>query len=156
MSAYVCSDDTFHYVLTAAVGWRVEVYIPKDCNLTMSLNAQTFGLRGNRFHIAENPTEIGQILKKTNILSVQHRYKDKDLNKLPGPIGMVEGYNWKRISESLINPVAVVKSCHCIDYQSCELPDWNKTLAKRVLTAIERKAVELAPGYDDAPWGWER
>jgi hypothetical protein len=51
--------------------------------------------------------------------------------------------------------VDILKMAHCLDYQSCEIDGWEKTLAFRQLERIKYAAVSSLPGYDDAPWGWE-
>jgi hypothetical protein len=49
--------------------------------------------------------------------------------------------------------VAIIKACHCYAYQACEHAGWETSHAKRVIDAIEARAVRHLPGYDAAPWG---
>lgn len=48
---------------------------------------------------------------------------------------------------------AVLKLCHCYDYQACETETYRESQAHRYVRAIEAHACRRVKGYDDAPWG---
>jgi hypothetical protein len=48
--------------------------------------------------------------------------------------------------------VQIIKLCNCLDYQSCETPDWKDTRAYALLDNIRERAIRELPGYDNAPW----
>jgi hypothetical protein len=46
----------------------------------------------------------------------------------------------------------VIKAADCLDYQSCEHPEWDKSEAKQLLDAIRAAAISKLPGYEEAEW----
>ena len=85
---------------------------------------------------------VGQILLDENVRSVNYRYSDESV---PTPVFKFKiggGYT----------AVQIIKAAHCLDYQSCETPDWEKTLAHSILETIKSKAERLVPGYEAAAW----
>jgi len=53
-----------------------------------------------------------------------------------------------------VAPVYALKAVCCYRYQSCEHPGWKGSEASRFCDALERVAVELLPGFSEAPWEW--
>ena len=51
-----------------------------------------------------------------------------------------------------VSPVAVLKLCDCLSYQSSESTDWETTAACQLLRRIRDEAINLLPGYEDAQW----
>lgn len=51
------------------------------------------------------------------------------------------------------NMVQVLKSCDCLEYQSCENDDYEKSIAAKIINSIRTHAIHALPGYDDAAWG---
>lgn len=84
--------------------------------------------------------------------SVRYRYPE---GPLPGPIAfedtpvMCDGRLrlYKRLT-----PVQVIKACDCLNYQSCEHPEWETSEAKRLLDGIREAAISSLPGYSQAEW----
>jgi hypothetical protein len=60
-------------------------------------------------------------------------------------------YHWPR--HQSWSPVEVLKAIRCLDYQSCEHPEWASSEAKSYLDALTMACVVKLPGMDDAPWG---
>jgi hypothetical protein len=88
----------------------------------------------------------GQILLNANVKSVNVRY---DEHQEP------EKYRAGLMGIKIIGDlpaVNIIKACHCLTYQSCELVGWGKSRAKSILDAIEKHAEINIPGYDNAPW----
>ena len=70
-------------------------------------------------------------------------------------------------SYSSICPASISSQCHtqqvpalvllkalaCLEYQSCERPDWHGSVAEQLIGIIRRRAIAALPGYEDAPWG---
>lgn len=98
---------------------------------------------GERFLITDE-SQIGQILWSENNRSVNYRYDEQK----PNP-------NYKHTHSYRLTPppLHIIKLCDCLDYQSCETPDWNTTEAHAVLQYIRERAIHELPGYEDAPWG---
>jgi hypothetical protein len=101
---------------------------------------------------------VGRALWRENIKSVDYRYDenndDPDLD-----------YTFKAVRSRVhreerggtgvlvkISPADIVRIIQCLEYQSCEHPDWEASWAKDTLQRIKDAAVDkLIP--DSAPWG---
>ncbi len=133
MSAYVVSNDTIDFLVTASRLWRLDAdgYLPYDArNLT--------------------DNELGQVLLSENVRSVNARYN------LKGDDAETPAYEYRSVRFDAIDAVSVLKSVQCVDYQSCETDDYQTTTAYKVLKAIEQGAIAHLRGYSEAPWGWTR
>lgn len=126
MSAFVVSHDTIDKVIEAGI--RTRVIEPDDA------------------------TADGKLLLEENVRSVRYRYPE-DPNDLPGPIlgdgvtfdDYVNAYTFLRSDASTGELKGAVE---CLDYQSCELPDWETSHAGRMVRAIEdRLARTQATGW---------
>jgi hypothetical protein len=138
MSAFVVSKKH----VASIVGW----YVSQNYNSHFDHN---------------DAVEMGNRLLKKNVESVQYRYPDcKDnIAACPGVIAELASGTvpelklrdliWKKP----ISALHCIKAIHCLDYQSCELPDWEKTEEYKFLKKVEGLAVSRLPGYDEAPWG---
>jgi hypothetical protein len=151
MSAYVCHDDTFDYLASATELWGRGVFgvsaAPGMPDVPALMEAGVLG--GERQKLTSGDAEaIAQILRAENIRSVCARYGDDGAADAP--------YRFRRVPLRALDPAAVLKSCDCLEYQSCETDDYHDTLAWRVLNAIRRLAIGHLPGYEKAPWGWTR
>ena len=94
-----------------------------------------------RLDIAGNEQETCDILLAENITSYNYRYNET----------VEEQMVYDPCATSL-RPIDVIKACHCLEYQSCEHPEWEGSTTKAIVTAIEAGATRALPGYDDAPW----
>ena len=88
--------------------------------------------------------EIADMLLDANIRSVNYRYDDEDQPtgvpcKLPHTLKVTD-------------TVHIINMCGCLDYQSCELPDWKETDAYELLQGIRETAIRNLNGMDNAPW----
>jgi hypothetical protein len=126
MSAYV--------VETAHIDALVTYAVANQISYTSSVGRTTISLL--------NADEIGQKLLDENVRSVNYRYRETDA---------AERYTFKHVMP--LPAVNIIKACHCLDYQSCETPDWQETEAFAILQAIKEAATYKLPGYDAAPWG---
>jgi len=98
---------------------------------------------------ANDADMIGQLLTDANVASVNYRYNDIEN---PG------AYKFRRVAD--VGGLAasffdVLKGCDCFDYQSCELPNYDSSMAADVVRAIRNKVIErITP--DSASWCWHR
>jgi len=92
-----------------------------------------------------DPVEMGQTLWTENARSVAYRYPDH-----PAPV--VRYVRLPRIAP-VLDPVVVLKSIGCLEYQSCECPDYYESQACKLLHSLQSIAIAELPGYDAAPWG---
>lgn len=152
MSAFVVDRNHVRYLVYAASQWGLGVL--EQFNPTEDQDPADPYAR---------ETRMGQELWDENVRSVMHRYPSRtgessncSDKKLPGPIGEdFETFKYEPPNpvRNLINPLQVISSCRCLDYQSCEHEGWRSSLACRVLESIEAHAVEKIPGYRETKWG---
>lgn len=127
MSAFICSDKH----ISAIVRWasRHNV-IAHYGNPTRSL---VFGA-------AER--EAVELLYAENLKSVNYRYKEETAPE--AAVYLADAPD--------LSAVEVIKACRCLEYQSCEHPEWEASTAKRLLAVIINAAITKLPGYDAAGW----
>ena len=95
--------------------------------------------------IVRDSEQTGQLLWDENVKSVNYRYPTDPQERYI--------YHHKPFCVPPINPIIVIKQCHCYAYQSCEHPEWETSEAKRLIDALEANAIRRVAGYDSAPWG---
>ena len=93
--------------------------------------------------LGATPAEIGAMLHRENVASVNHRYSEST----------VPAFVYDSTVESLkVEPVQIIKAAHCLDYQSCEHDAWDKSEARQLLLQIIENAAYKFPGYESAQW----
>jgi hypothetical protein len=109
---------------------------------------------------AEHADDLGRLLWWENMRSVAYRYDECDLGTLPGPIDFdaeqTTTYRYPVTLEVYAprpDPVVVLKSISCYEYQSCEHPDWPTSDAQTICRWLRDKMISSLPGYAEAPWG---
>jgi hypothetical protein len=159
MSAYICSPDHFIALAVFAASrrhgrdWRV------DPRYIKGLTHPEAAMRGlEHFNAHELATLYADTLYQENIRSVRTRYPGDTWDSLPGPCikplhiivqhGHFNHVNWA------LKPIAILKMCDGLEYQSCETEDWEQTVAYRLLESIRKAAIRTLPGYEDAPWDY--
>jgi len=143
MSAWIVSHKHINYLVKSALAREI-------CQGRFS-----YFHDGERHPVNyENADEVGQMLLDENIASVAYRYEDCPPEERPGYSDQGESYKFRQ-NGATIDPVVVVKSCHCLRYQSCEHPGWESSRACAFVNALIEQACHVLPGYDDAPWGIE-
>ena len=96
---------------------------------------------------------VANVLWRENARSVNYRYENSDHideqeapHYTKGPLvrGVALTYPTK--------PGPVFKAADCLEYQSCERPDWEQSEAFAILQAIRRRMQRAVEGYEDAAW----
>ncbi len=128
MSAFICSPDHISALVRFACVNKVTFYVG---NPSRSLGAG-------------NEQEIVDILYAENVTSVNYRYSHHEQEPTTG---CVYNPNAKRIS-----PVEAIKLASSLDYQSCEHPEWESSIAHEIVESIKSEAIRRLAGYDAAPW----
>jgi hypothetical protein len=94
---------------------------------------------------SETASQVGQVIWAENHRSVSYRYEEAQACP-----------EYRHVSRALpmrLDPVQVLKSIACLDYQSCECPDWEETEAYAFLERLRDAAIHALPGYEAATWG---
>jgi hypothetical protein len=97
---------------------------------------------------------VAKSLFAQNVASVNHRYNETNNVKFRMHKGAA---NYE------FSPVQIIKAAQCLDYQSCELDDWQDTFECLLLNEIVTHALatlgkpadsetSFLPGYHDAQW----
>jgi hypothetical protein len=63
-----------------------------------------------------------------------------------------DDHRWPLIAGEPFTPGRVIAAAACLDYQSCETPDWEQTPAYGYVEAIRRHAFADAGVAEDAPY----
>lgn len=152
MSAYVCSSDHIAVLAAYAVGGQ-----PQRVSAYFLYYHGGVDMAGRTR--CEQAYYFANVLYQENIRSVSARYPDDSIDNLPGPIHkpaeiVVEFRAW--ITAAGLKPVAILKMCDCLEYQSCETDDYRQTPAFALLDAIRGAAIRNLAGYEDAPWEFTR
>lgn len=153
MSAFICNDDHFKALAIFAAtrtagGWTVD---PRYVKGLTHPQAAERGLEN--FCDFELATLYANVLRAENIRSVEHRYRYEEGERL---VRIKVSDREMYLPALKPGPVAVLKMCDCLDYQSCETDDWEATVAYRLLAGIRSAAIRALPGYNAAPWEFRR
>lgn len=148
MSAYIVNKDHILYLVEAAMSPRLNPchgHFSWFFHSTQSLYAGDY----------EGAAKAANMLWHENIKSVAYRYPNDKPEELPGPVGETfeiesHDFSWTGFS---IDPVQVLASCDCYEYQSCEHPEWETSQARVFLNALRKHAWRSLPGYEDTTWG---
>lgn len=84
---------------------------------------------------------LGQILLDENVRSVNHRYST---SQEPEPFTYGDGYK--------VSPRQAVWHLMCIEYQSCETPDWTVTRAHNLLFRLLQNIAKQIAGDIEGSW----
>jgi hypothetical protein len=140
MSAYIVNKETIQYLCAAMLSRRI---------------TQSYGFsywNGRDRVSVRNEAEaaqVGNLLWQENVASVNARYTDNE----PTPLYSIEASDLSRVLWQEIDPLQVIKACHCLEYQSCEHDGWEASIAHRILQTLIKCACHALAGYDKASWG---
>ena len=126
MSAFLVSDDHITALCTFACDTDA-------VHASLWLNGVCLNAEGRHL-------DMFRMLKQANLDSLVARYGEE-------PTLADE-----RLGRLVLPPVAIVKACDCLAYQSCEVSGWDVTDAALTLESIRNAAISRLPGYDDAAW----
>ncbi|MBY6212373.1 hypothetical protein KUV95_12510 [Microbulbifer agarilyticus] len=132
MSAYIVSNDT---IILIAVAYT-------------NVKGEGTSLR-NRDFMAN---QTAKVLLRANYASVNYRYEEG--NK-PHEITITGELFDSAETDASEKPMDVIGCCRCLDYQSCEHPEWEKRTGKTIIDTVMMWALGKLPGYSDSKWGLE-
>jgi hypothetical protein len=151
MSAWIV--NTTHLDLLISAG----LTLPRHAPLRWAINPKTPPYRYQEL-LPSTADEVGFTLLVENVASVFHRYPNEPRYKLPNPAdrddeGLLT-YRYREIP-GVIDPVTVLRSIACYEYQSCEHAGWATSQAHAFCSALREACVTALPGYDSQPWGFD-
>jgi hypothetical protein len=142
MSAYMCSERQLTILAAYAVKHCLEA-VPSE----LRRDLDTDGFEHKRGAHDRAVDRVFAMLVRENLASLAARYPGDE----PGD---PEVYGPKDTARRETLPaVHIIKLCHHYAYQACEHSGWQDSAARKLIGAIESRAVLHLPGYDDAPWG---
>ena len=159
MSAYICSPEHFQ-ALGVFAAWKYQGTFRVDPRYVDGLKHPDAVSRGfENLTNAELATLYANTLYAENVRSVSARYPNDAPEQLPGPINRPDSIcvTWRHFESKyyVLSPIAILKMCDGLEYQSCETEDWEQSVAYKLLTAIRKAAIRKLDGYDDAPWSYD-
>ena len=95
------------------------------------------------YGIDGSPEAMGEILFNENIRSVNYRYGDEIENNT---------YQFERVNVSEFTARGIIKLVKCLDYQSCECPDYEQTKAFKALRSLVWNLSSELPEEEGLPW----
>jgi hypothetical protein len=143
MSAFVVNKEHINAMIHAGLARR---YRP-----------MTWYHEGVRHELTnETANIVGQMLLDECVKSVCYRYGDSEMTDLPGRINAEWLIPFEyRFTYKRPTPVEALKLIDCYEYQSCEHPEWEGSLAQAFCRSLRGNTIDRLPGYDEAPWEWE-
>ena len=118
----------------------MSAYICSDLHINTIV---TWAVHNDALPYGMTPEAAAALLYSENVRSVNYRYSERTKRT---------GFVYSRALVTNITPVQIIKLCHCLDYQSCEHPQWLRSKAKQILVGIIDRAVMRMPGYEQAKW----
>lgn len=145
MSAYMIDRNHVRFLIEAGLSSRIRGMSPLRWFWT-----DAEGKERDATLTGDTAAAVGQMLWDENHASVCARYPEDDL---PGPTDQDFVYSEHHRSSGIVNPAQVLKSCHCLRYQSCEHEGWNKSQACAFVESLCDSASRRVEGYEEAQWG---
>jgi hypothetical protein len=93
------------------------------------------------------------ILYQENVRSVMYRYPADKRSEFKLRL-MVSRIQMN--AHRAVTAVELIKLTSCLSYQSCECKDFETTIAHSLLEEIKQAAIYALPGYENAPWTYEK
>jgi hypothetical protein len=96
--------------------------------------------------------KVGAALLAENERSVNFRYAH---NAAFCGYNDAQSYTYTDPQHNLTIPEAL-KAINCLEYQSCEHPEWEESDACKFLEALRAALCRAMVGYEEAPWDWSK
>ena len=126
MSAFICSPQ---HVATVAVCYT---------NLIAGLNMNA---KTDNKQLRDHAQSLSIMLMRTNVRSVNYRYKERSRSRRVILDEAVLTYQ----------PADLMSMAECLDYQSCERPDYKPDLLKAIIARFKDEAAK-AGSLDSSVW----
>lgn len=116
MSAFIVSDYHINALVTYGVRAKAQYYTGEEW---VYFNEDTAWALASKLY-------------RANVQSVNRRYGERTRST---------GFKYKLVDISQLNAADIVKACDCLEYQSCERKEWERSQARKALLAIRDAAV---------------
>lgn len=112
--------------------------------------------------VTDDPSAVGQVLWRENLLSVAARYPGDTDGTRPGPLDFRDSdvitYEYRR-PRNKPSPECVLVALDCYEYQSCEHRGWASSTAQMWVDQLRQQllaagVVRPAPGAHMEAWGY--
>lgn len=132
MSSFLVSTHDIDLLISAALEWKFYVKKPGgiETGPITRMEARAFGI----------------MLWSENVKSLAYRYADD----IASEYDYVEQYTFREYL--MVKPAAIAGIANCYNYQSCEHPGYEASLAKDFINRLLAAAAKKLAG-DGAPWG---
>jgi len=141
MSAYDVGNDHTAYLIAAALHQPAPRY-PGDSRAMRYF----YHVNETSSQRIEVDAKMGQALVDENFRSLDYRYED-------GGFGEPYPFHTRPFVHCDFTPGKIFKAISCYEYQACEHPAWNTSVARSFCLALRDHYCSMVDGYEDAPWG---
>lgn len=151
MSAYICSDRHTSAIVYSAFAIDAKAMLEICTSVLGATDDEMIDIH------TRNPDGLTSLMgrawacvKNENIKSVNHRYDEST------PLVRPEALPKSEVT--IVDPLTLHALIRCVNYQSCEHPEWERSAARRLLHRI---TAEIAPppstpaqkcAYEQLPW----
>jgi hypothetical protein len=135
MSAFIVGQKHIDSIVNYALARHLQ--------MPYELQAHFGGKWGSGCVWYDNADRLGQLLWNENYFSVNCRYNESNLPST---------YRFQNNPLRCLSAIEFIKALHCLNYQSCEHPEYEKSDAKRVIDSFISQAVQQIEGYEEAAW----
>lgn len=144
MSAFLVSNqlinDTLNFIKFKADNSRHKLN-PLKSSLTMKFQEKI-----NDLSELEIMKLLGEEIEKNNLESYYCRYPNE---KGGNDVSFIYKYNYSRISLG-----QYLKNLDCIDYQCCEVDEYENSDFKKLIDRMRSFGINSLDGYSQAKWGY--
>lgn len=158
MSAFIVDNRHIAYLIAAGLRrnqngplcWLVPLPVPAEAyqrGEPWGPESVPYRQMARRELTRDTADAVGHMLLAENFNSVNHRYAEE------GEPETFFEYIEPRVTADGFAPAQVLKAIHCLEYQSCEHPEWEQSEAHAFLKALEARIIRTIPGYEAAAWG---
>lgn len=125
----------------------MSAFVVSPAHITAILANYKAALESQRADVPDNGklSYYGRALLFENCRSVASRYREEVSKEW-------EGYIFPDCFLGIPSPVAALRLCDSLEYQSCEHDGWEASPAFALLNKIRRTLIRALPGYNDNPW----
>ena len=137
MSAFICPPE--HIAILAIYAAR-----------THNLNCVIYEDRLNN-NLSDQAQAVAKRLMQANVDSVNYRYKEaNDAELIMQAETMVVKLRRRPALTTKLKTLDILAMLNCYEYQACEHPEYQTSLAKKQVAWIRNSAIHQLPGYEKA------